>query len=104
MTINDPLWNDFRSLWSDLPLADDKILVAGGYGLLLKQRWILDTRNQPIVTPIENWRDGSPRVTKDIDIVVGLELLASIKVQEKMVAALGKNQFKVVEDNPRWQF
>jgi hypothetical protein len=104
MTIDDPMWNEFRPLWADMPLADNQVLLAGGYGLFLKQHWLLDIRDYPTIIPMENWRDAAPRVTQDLDFVLGLDLLASAEGQGMIVQALDKNKFKVVEKNARWQF
>jgi hypothetical protein len=43
-------------------------------------------------------------VTNDLDIVVGLDLLASEGAQRAIVQAMERNKFTVVELNPRWQF
>ena len=39
--VDDPLWPEFKLLWGDLKEAGDSLLVAGGYGLLLKQHWLI---------------------------------------------------------------
>jgi hypothetical protein len=104
MTFDDPMWNEFRPLWTDMPVADNQVLVAGGYGLFLKQRWLLENREHLIIVPLENWQDSAPRVTKDLDLILGLDLLASPEEQGEIVQALVKNGFKVVEKNARWQF
>ena len=104
MTIDDPMWNEFRPLWKELLLAGDQVHLAGGYGLFLKQRWLLANRDQATVIPLEYWLDATPRVTNDLDIVVGLALLASAEAQRSMAQALEQNDFKVVEEHPRWQF
>jgi hypothetical protein len=104
MTSDDPMWNEFQPLWRELLLAGDQVHLAGGYGLFLKQRWLLANPEQAIVIPLENWQDATPRVTNDLDIVVGLALLASDESQRAIVDAMGHNNFKVVEQNPRWQF
>ena len=104
MISDDPMWNEFRPLWSALQVVGSQVLVAGGYGLFLKQRWLLANRDHPIVVPLENWLDATPRVTKDLDILIGLELLASEEAQGTIARAMEQNQFKVDERNPRWQF
>lgn len=39
--MDDLLWPHFQPLWRDLVAAcSTNILVAGGYGLFLKQRWL----------------------------------------------------------------
>jgi hypothetical protein len=78
--------------------------LAGGYGLFLKQRWLLSNRGHSIAIPLEKWQDTTPRVTNDLDIVIGLALLASAEAQRFIVQALEQNNFRVVEEHPRWQF
>jgi hypothetical protein len=104
MTSDDPMWNEFRPLWIDLPVAGNQLQLAGGYGLFLKQRWLSANRSKAIIVPMERWQSPTPRVTKDLDIVIGLELLASDQTQGAVVQAMEKNHFRVVETNPRWQF
>jgi hypothetical protein len=77
MPTDDPTWTEFRALWSELPQAGNHVHLAGGYGLFLKQRWLLDNLSVPTVIPLDRWPNSTPRVTNDLDIVVGLELLAS---------------------------
>jgi hypothetical protein len=101
---DDPMWSDFWRLWSDLLVAGRQVLLAGGYGLFLKQRWLLANRDKAIVIPLDNWQAAAPRVTNDLDILIGLELLASVEAQAVIVQAMERNGFNVVETNPRWQF
>jgi hypothetical protein len=98
------MWNEFRALWSDLLVAGDQVQLAGGYGLFLKQRWLLANRTGLIVIRLDRWQDTTPRVTNDLDIVIGLDLLASTEAQRAIVQAMKQNNFRVVERNPRWQF
>ena len=100
MIFDDPMWDVFHPLWSDLMVVGNQIQVVGGYGLFLKQRWLFANRNHPTAVPLENWRDTTPRVTNDLDIVIGLELLASAKSQGNIVQAMVRNGCIVVEKNP----
>jgi hypothetical protein len=43
-------------------------------------------------------------VTKDLDLVVGLDLISNAEVQKKILKMIEKHGFKVSEKNPRWQF
>jgi hypothetical protein len=71
--MDDLLWPHFMPLWQDLRAASSTgILIAGGYGLFLKQRWLSEGTPPRTVVPIQNWRDAIPRVTKDVDLVLGL--------------------------------
>jgi hypothetical protein len=98
---NDPMWQEFRPLWKRIQSAGE-VLVAGGYGLFLKQNWLLSNRGQLTVVRLDAWLDSAPRVTKDLDIVVGLEIVSSRDAQARISAALQEQGF--AEKRPRWQF
>lgn len=122
----DGLWPHFAPLWTDLRGISKDVLLAGGYGLFLKQRWltsqlklltnsreqvITNDRGEPIVTQeirtlveISRWLDGTPRVTKDFDLLVSLDLIASGADQGKVDRALKTHGFTAVPLNERWQF
>src|ERR1019366_8372499 len=101
----DPMWPHFGPLWMDLQkVGGDDLLVAGGYGLFLKQNWLLANLTVPIIIPLAQWRDTTPRVTKDFDFIIGLDLIAEAEAQKGVLAALEKHGFKVTTTNPRWQF
>lgn len=99
------MWPHFVPLWDELrEITEKRVLVAGGYGLFLKQHWLLENPSTPSIVPITEWRDNSPRVTKDVDLVIGLDLLADAASQTKMQRALERHDFKVSEKHARWQF
>lgn len=122
----DGLWPHFAPLWKDLRGVTSDVLLAGGYGLFLKQRWLVsqidllsDERNQIItdekgdgliahevrtLIEISRWVDGTPRVTKDFDLLVSLDLIASASDQGQLEHTLNKYEFAVVPKNERWQF
>ncbi len=102
---DDPLWPHFGPLWTDLQAtASQSILIAGGYGLFLKQRFLRANAGIPVVIPLDRWTNASPRVTKDLDLVIGLDLIAEANSQKAFLSALEKHGFSVSENNPRWQF
>lgn len=104
-----PIHDEMRSLFGPL-LADlnqgrdGGILVAGGYGLFLKQSWLLQHPEVPIVVPIDQWLDNTPRVTKDLDLVIGLDLISDAAAHQQVLETIENHGFKVSEKNPRWQF
>lgn len=53
----------FAALAGPWAAASTNTLVAGGYGLFLKQRWLSEGFKSRTVVPIQNWRDATPRVT-----------------------------------------
>lgn len=94
----EPLLSDFHQIGSA------GILVAGGYGLFLKQNWLLSQPDRPVIVPVNQWYDNAPRVTKDLDLVVGLDLIAGEGTQKEMLKVLRQNGFEVCPRNPRWKF
>jgi hypothetical protein len=105
--MDDLLWPHFLPLWRDLVVTSStNILVAGGYGLFLKQRWLSNSASLPTVVPISNWLDTSPRVTKDVDLVLGLDLIRDASHQKSVVSALTQNGFEasVRAHEQRWKF
>jgi len=103
---NDPLWNHFKPLWLDFAKAGDGVLVAGGYGLFLKQQWLLGSGKQPIVVPFENWPNAAPRATGDMDLVVALDLISDETANKQLFDALDRQNFEVsrTPHGKRWQF
>ena len=105
--MDDLLWPYFQPLWRDLVAATStRILVAGGYGLFLKQRWLSSSADLLTVVPIPSWLDATPRVTKDVDLVLGLDLIRDESHQKSVVSALTQNGFQA-SDRPnelRWKF
>jgi hypothetical protein len=123
----DELWPHFAPLWIDLRAIAPRLLLTGGYGLFLKQQWLISQLRflgtedgHSIVTEngkklivddgvrtlvaIDRWNDQILRVTKDLDFIAGLDLIASVEEQQRLHAALEKHDFKVVPANARWQF
>jgi hypothetical protein len=105
--MDDLLWPHFLPLWQDLRAASSSdILIAGGYGLFLKQQWLSEETRPQTVVPIQNWKDATPRVTKDVDLLLGLDLIKDATLQKSVVGALTKNGFEA-SDRPherRWKF
>lgn len=102
----DPLWVHFKPLWLDFEKAGAGVLVAGGYGLFLKQQFLLGARDQPIVIPLERWPDPAPRATGDMDLIVALDLIADETANKRLFRALDEQGFAVSErpHGKRWQY
>ena len=102
---HDEMFPVFGPLLAELNAGLEKsILVAGGYGLYLKQSWLLANPVAPVIVPISQWINNTPRVTKDLDLVVGLDLISDANAQTEILHVIEKHGFKVSETNPRWQF
>ena len=89
--MTDLLWAHFRPLWIDLVDSGGKdLLVAGGYGLFLKQNWLFRNQETPSLVPIAQWTTNEPRVTKDLDLVVSLDVIAEEQSHRGVLSALAK--------------
>ena len=123
---DDGLWPYFAPFWKDLRAISPATVLAGGYGLFLKQKWLLakqgklvDAEGRRIVTSdgtgilmveeptlveISRWSSRVPRATKDFDFIVSLDLIASEEDQRRLTDVLRQHQFSEVPENKRWQF
>jgi hypothetical protein len=101
--MSDELWPYFAPLWMDARKVSASLLLAGGYGLFLKQKRLIKG-DLPTVIEIGHWIDQTPRVTKDFDLIVEVSLIASPEQQAELHAVLEKYDFKAVPKNERWQF
>ncbi len=100
----DPIWSEFEPLWRGLQKAGSPLVLVGGYGLILKQRWLTRNATVSIAVPMERWLNATLRVTKDVDIVVGLDLMRSREAQRGMAEAMRDCGFEESPENARWQF
>lgn len=121
----DPLWTQFVPLWNDLRAVAPALLLAGGYGLILKQIWIVSqtrhirTEDDRFLTTeagaqliteesvqtlinIDRWKNLTPRATRDFDFIASLDLIASADEQPKIRAVLDKHGY--VTKTANWQF
>lgn len=101
----DPLQNEFLALWPLMSQATGTLLIAGGYGLFLKQLWLRDRQEDATlrhVVPLERWINASPRATNDLDLVMGLDLLVDAQNRDTIHQALQDRGFEV--NKPKWQF
>lgn len=124
---SDPHWSHFKPLWIGLRGVAPDMLLAGGYGLFLKQRWLVSraqylasasgdslvtAAGDRLVAPghvrtlvgVGEWVDQVPRVTQDLDVIVQIDLIALPTHQARAHNILADNGFQVSEGNPRWQF
>ncbi len=102
----DQMWEEFTPLWTELLTLNALLLICGGYGLYLKQRWLLnpEQRQAPIIVGLDRWRDVVPRTTKDVDLIVGIEIIADAGNSKNCAQILTNHGFKATKQNPRWQF
>lgn len=100
---SESMWTEFASLWPELQaIGTGSVVLAGGYGLFLKQTWLVAHPEVPTIVPLAQWPYPTSRGTKDFDFVIGVDLIASAEAQERILAALHKHGFEVKEK--MWQF
>lgn len=102
--INDIMWQNFVPLWKEITSVDRGLLLTGGYALFLKQRWLLSRPDIMTVVNVKDWQDFNPRVTKDFDLITGLDLIASEIRQKRLSGVLQKNGFSAVSGHEYWKF
>lgn len=106
----DDLWTWFAPLWTDLRGIAPSLLLAGGYGLFLKQMRLIGGRKQAAegelrtMVPVSRWLYETPRVTRDFDFIASLGLIASPEDQRRTGQLLESHGYTVVPENARWQF
>jgi hypothetical protein len=102
--INDIMWQNFVPLWKGLTAVNNSIMVTGGYALFLKQRWLLSRPDIRTVVNVEDWQDFKPRVTKDFDLITGIDLIASTEQQKAVDAVLRSLNFEPIPGHEYWGF
>lgn len=99
------MWQIVRPILCELGrFGSSSVVVAGGYGLLRKQMWLAESTDARIVVPLNLWKQPVPRATKDLDLVLRLDLLANEEAHGQITGLLSSHSFLVVEGNERWQF
>jgi len=65
---------------------DPDVQILGGYGLLLKQKWLRDQEGAvPHFIPMASWtRESIPRTTKDMDMGISPSLIVSMEAQSQI--------------------
>jgi len=92
---DDPLHELLLALCGALPKRDPPLMVVGGYGLVLRARYQRTASRQHPSTP---W----VRSTDDLDLLLGLELLASSDGAARLAGAI--RQLGFIEHVPRMCF
>lgn len=101
-----PLDRSLKQIWPSLQQLDPHVQILGGYGLLLKQKWLRDQEGTvPHFIPMASWTGESiPRTTKDMDMGISPSLIASIEAQDQIQELLTHQGFVPDPDpnNRRW--
>ncbi len=84
--------------------VDPHLQILGGYGLFLKQEWLLDTEHSaPCFIPIDEWSgELVPRTTKDMDIGIDLATLASTESQQSIQELIARSGYTYSKDKKCW--
>lgn len=104
--MNDDLWEHFANLLPELnSIGQQPVMIAGGFGLILKQQWLSQTgKDEKIVVPLERWENPLIRSTKDVDIAIGLDLLCDRENQEIVAETLRRNGFVIDQYAANWRW
>lgn len=95
--ISDPLREQLRLLTAELKKDEIKLILGGGYGLVLKTEYIRQTNARTRFDEIPQARS-----TNDLDLFLSAEIITSAEKIEKIRDALGKLKFEPVA--PFFQF
>jgi hypothetical protein len=99
----DPLWEEFDPIWSQIETVTPPVVLAGGYGLFLKQVWLQAQGPQAVsAIPLAQWANLVPRATQDIDLVLDLGVVANEEQQAIITRAIRARGFTDV--SPLWKF
>ena len=93
----DPLREQLRLLAMELQKHNIKLILGGGYGLVLRTEYI---RRTQAVTRFEEIPEA--RSTNDLDLFLSLEIITSAEKIEKIRDALQKLKFEPIA--PFFQF
>lgn len=98
--MSENIWPHFVPVWHAMREMGHPAIVSGGYGLFLKQRWLLARAVPPTVVGRENW--PANRATGDFDLLTQIDLIVSKEAQEKLHEVLRSNGFDYDGGNKRW--
>ena len=86
----------------ELPDQEVPLILAGGYGLYLKQVHLQDTENSPMLIAGERW--PAPRSTEDLDILLRTEVVIDAGRMGSIRAALDRLNYTVIPGAEYMQF
>jgi hypothetical protein len=101
MTPPDPLRTCLLDILFELRDTDVRPLLAGGYGLFLKQLH-LQQQETPTLIPADAW--PAPRATNDLDVVLQAEIVADSRSMGELATILHRLGFVVRESYKYMQF
>ncbi len=98
MTILDLLGDELQRLAAALKPRGIRVIIGGGYGLLLRQQHVEDS-GVPTLRPIP-----TARSTNDLDVFLTVELVADAEKMAMLGTVLADHGFEVVEGAEYYQF
>lgn len=101
MRTPDPLWPKFTALWARLGALEPALVLSGGYGVFLKQLFLLENAPTTTVVPLERWKTA-PRSTRDFDFLLDVQLIAQQEKQRAIRVALDECGYTA--RTAHWQF
>lgn len=93
------LKTSLAELTKELEKDDITILLAGGYGLYLKQQFLLEQGTRTLLQVFPE-----PRSTQDLDLLISMHLLTERNKFLELKKALASLGYKPTNRNPYWQW
>jgi hypothetical protein len=101
--VNDQLLlTTFLELHRKLAEKGLEIILAGGFGLYVKQLDLLSHPTSRTLIPIDAW--PKPRSTSDLDVFFPLEVLVSLSSMQAARVVIDEMNFQVIAGSEYWQF
>jgi hypothetical protein len=94
-----PLVGHLLDVLHELEGQDIPLIIAGGFGLLLRRQWLEAAGTRTLIENIP-----SARATEDFDVVLRLEVLADTQKLTTLRHALDRLGYKVVIGAEKYQF
>jgi hypothetical protein len=101
MVADDALRTALLDLHHELEEYDIKLLLGGGYGLFLKQNYLMGASERTLFAQ-DLW--PAPRSTSDLDIFLKAEVVADVTRMELLRDALRRLGFKAIDSARFYQF
>ena len=101
---DDPIWKHFAPTWEQMKVENDALLI-GGYGVILKQRWLIREANTVrTLIDAKNW--PAARSTMDVDLALLAEIVLNADRNKSVRAIVNAHGWKESSDEGgrNWQF
>ena len=98
----DRLGSGLLDLLFELGAAAPPLMIGGGFGLFLKREHLKRGNEKTIIEQPELWPKA--RSTKDLDVILPLELLVDSERRRPLADALSRLRYHPIEESKYWQF